>query len=152
MSTTKKEDFQNPIDPDKITEHPSILPYAHNVGSAVIKPEDKGKIKGRALSAMYEQTDQQLAQIKQQIDLLAEQVQKIEQRKQISEKIYASRIGFEPIIGNTYHLYQKEDGYYQVSMLSDSDWGRSKPNWEYLSAIKLLGDHTWDIVDETVDL
>jgi hypothetical protein len=152
MSTTKKEDFQNPIDPDKITEHPSILPYAHNVGSAVIKPEDKGKIKGRALSAMYEQTDQQLAQIKQQIDLLAEQVQKIEQRKQISEKIYESRIGFEPIIGNTYHLYQKEDGSFQVSMLSNDDWGRSKPNWEYLSAIKLLGDHTWDIVDETVDL
>ncbi len=152
MSTTKKEEFHNPIDPDKITEHPSTLPYAHNVGSAVIKPEDKGKIKGRALSAMCEQTDQQLAQIKEQIDLLASQVQKIEKRKQISEQIYASRIGFEPIIGKVYHLYQKEDGNYQVSMLSDADWGRSKPNWEYLSAIKLLGDHTWDIIDEGVDL
>lgn len=152
MSTTKKEEFHNPIDPDKITEHPSTLPYAHNVGSAVIKPEDKGKIKGRALSAMYEQTDQQLAQIKQQIDLLASQVKKIEDRKRISEMIYDSRIGFEPIIGNVYHLYQKQDGSYQVSMLSQTDWGRSMPNWTYLSAIKLLGDHTWDVIDEEMDL
>ncbi len=41
---------------DKITTTPSTLPYAHNVGSAVIKPEDKGKIKGLAVSAMHEQS------------------------------------------------------------------------------------------------
>ena len=45
-------DFVNPIDPDKIAENPHLLPYAHQVGSAVIKPEDQGKLKGRALSAM----------------------------------------------------------------------------------------------------
>ena len=50
------EEFINPIDPDKITETPSTLPYAHHSGSALIKPEDRGKIKGRALSAMDHQT------------------------------------------------------------------------------------------------
>ena len=148
----EEEEFKNPIDPDKITESPGLIAYAHHVGSALIKPEDKGKIKGRALSAMYEQTDQQLAQIKEQIDLLAKQVHQIELRKEISEKIYASKIGFEPIIGKVYYLYQKEDGNFQVSMLSDADWGRSKPNWEYISAIKLLGDHTWDILDADAEI
>ncbi len=66
-------DFVNPIDPDKIAENPHLLPYAHQVGSAVIKPEDQGKLKGRALSAMSQQTDMQLGQIYEQMQLLASQ-------------------------------------------------------------------------------
>ena len=148
----EEKEFINPIDPDKITESPGILEYAHHVGSAIIKPEDKGKIKGRSLAAMYEQTDQQLLQIKEQITLLAKQVRTIERRKSISEKIYDAKISFQPIIGSTYHLYKKEDGQFQVSMLSDAEWGRSKPDWEYLSAIKLLGDHTWEISNTDVQI
>ena len=54
------DNFENPIDKDKVTENPHSLEYAHHVGSALIKPEDKGKIKGRAISAMEHQTDQQI--------------------------------------------------------------------------------------------
>ena len=35
---------------EKTTETPGILPYAHHAGSAIIKPEDKGKITGRAVA------------------------------------------------------------------------------------------------------
>ena len=142
----------NPIDPDKISDAPGLIDYAHHVGSALIKPEDTGRIKGRALAAMYEQTDRHLAQIKQQITLLADQVQEIQRRKEVSEKIYRANIGFEPVIGHTYHLYQKADGSHQVSMLGKNDWGRSKPNWEYISAVKLLGDHTWQLMQPDVEI
>ncbi len=148
----EEKEFVNPIDPDKITNTPGLLEYAHHVGSAIIKPEDQGKIKGRSLSAMYEQTDRQLLQIKEQITLLAKQVEAIELRKSLSEKIYEAKISFQPIIGNTYHLYRKEDGRYQVSMLSESDWGSRKPDWEHLSAIRLMGDHTWEIENTDVHL
>ena len=50
----------NPIHPDKITPTPHLLPYAHHVGSAIIKPLDKGKSKGVAMKAMYQQTENQL--------------------------------------------------------------------------------------------
>jgi hypothetical protein len=80
--------FENPIDPDKITEHPSLIPYAHHVGSAIIKPEDQGKTKGRALTAMEHQTDLQMTQIYEQMQLLAGQVKKLEDRKRISHFIY----------------------------------------------------------------
>ena len=63
----KDKEFVNPIDPDKITENPHSLEYGHHVGSAVIKAEDVGKQKGRALAAMEHQTDQQLNQIYWQI-------------------------------------------------------------------------------------
>ncbi len=44
------------IDPDKVTDSPGLLPYAHHVGSAMIKPIDQGRTEGLAMSAMYEQT------------------------------------------------------------------------------------------------
>ena len=66
----KDKEFVNPIDPEKIAENPHLLPYAHERGGATIKAVDKGKIKGLAMTAMYEQTDMQLDQIKAQIDLL----------------------------------------------------------------------------------
>tara|TARA_B110000037_G_scaffold151445_1_gene170786 strand:- start:640 stop:1077 length:438 start_codon:yes stop_codon:yes gene_type:complete len=137
----------NPIDKDKTSDSPGLLEYAHHVGSALIRPEDKGKLKGRALSAMYEQTDMQIRQLKGQIELLIEEAKKIENRKQVSEKIYDSNIGFQPVIGHIYHLYKDENQKNKLSMLSPEDWGRSKPNWDFISSVKLLGDHTWEILN-----
>ena len=73
--------FENPIDSDKITENPHNLEYGHHSGSALIKPEDEGKLKSRALKAMDHQTDMQLGQIYEQMKLLASQAQKLNERK-----------------------------------------------------------------------
>ena len=142
-----KESDPNPIDKDKTTETPGLLEYAHHVGSALIRPEDKGKLKGRALSAMYEQTDLQIQQIKRQIEVLVDEAKKIEDRKRVSEMIYESGLGFQPVIGHIYHLYKDAEGKNKLSMLSPEDWGRSKPDWEFISTVKLLGDHTWQIME-----
>lgn len=75
-ANTENKNIENPIDPDKITLTPHSLEYAHHVGSALIKPEDVGKVKGRALTAMEYQTDQQLSQLYAQMQLLAEQAKK----------------------------------------------------------------------------
>ncbi len=53
---------KNPIDKDKTTDKPGLLTYAHHIGSAIVKPLDKGKIKGRAMQAMFEQTESSLNQ------------------------------------------------------------------------------------------
>ena len=103
----QKKAFINPIDPDKITENPHSLEYGHHAGSAVIKPEDQGKIKGRAMSAMEHQTDMQLAQLYEQMQLLASQAKKLNERKEISNFIYQAEMRFEPFINHTYHLYQR---------------------------------------------
>jgi len=141
--------FKNPIDKDKVTENPHSLEYPHHVGSALIKPEDKGKIKGRALSAMEYQTDQQLSQIYEQMQLLAEQAKKITQRKEISEKIYNAEFRFEPLINHTYHLYETKDGGQVLSVIGPNEWGRSvkKDDFTWLATVKLLADHTWEIVE-----
>lgn len=142
------KDFQNPIDPDKITEKPHSLEYGHHAGSALIKPIDQGKTKGRALSAMEHQTDMQLGQIYEQMQLLAEQAKKLNDRKSISEKIYTAEMRFEPLINHIYHLYQKEDTSYLLSLIGPNQWGCSKKSFEFVATVRLLADHTWDVLEK----
>jgi len=146
------DSFQNPIDKDKITETPSTLEYGHHLGSAIVKPEDQGKVKGRALSAMEHQTDMQLDQIYQQMQLLANQAKKLNDRKHISEYIYQAEMKFEPLINHIYHLYEKEDKSFLLSLIGPDQWGRSKKTFEYMATVRLLADHTWDILEKNPDI
>lgn len=144
----ENKEFINPIDPDKITENPHSLEYAHHAGSALIKPEDQGKLKGRALEAMDHQTDMQLNQIYEQMQLLAEQAKKLNARKQVSEFIYQAEMRFEPFINHTYHLYQRDNKTYVLSLVGPNQWGRTKQKFEFIATVKLLADHTWDILEQ----
>ncbi len=142
MSDTE---FINPIDKDKIAESPHNLPYAHTVGGAVIKPIDKGRVKGLAVTAMYEQTDMQLDQIRQQIELLAVQAKAIQKRVEISERIYRCQMNFKPLINHTYHLYRRENEEEILSMVGPDEWGRAN-TLTFVATVKLLSDHTWEIL------
>ncbi len=144
----KNKDFINPIDKDKITETPHNLPYAHTVGGVVIKPIDKGRTKSLSLEAMHKQTNLQLKQIHEQMKLLAEQAQKIQKRIEISEIIYGAEMGFKPLIGKTYHLYQRADETSVLSVVGPNEWGRKGcPFKLFLATATLLADHTWEIID-----
>ena len=143
-----KKDFVNPIDEDKITDKPSTLEYAHHVGSAKIEKVDKKKVRIKALSAMFEQTDQQLNQIKEQIELLAVQAKAIEKRKEVSEMIYSAEIGFQPEINHIYHLYRKEDNENILSLIGPNEWGRSKSFPEFVASVRLMADHTWEVQEK----
>ncbi|MGH1437663.1 MAG: DUF2452 domain-containing protein [Lewinella sp.] len=148
--SAQEEKWVNPIDPEKIAESPHLLPYAHTVGGAVVKPIDKGRVKGRAVAAMYEQTDLQLAQIKEQIDLLAQQARKLQDRVSISEEIYQTDMNFEPLIGRNYFLYRKSSGKTILSMVSPQEWGK-KPPYAFVAEVKMLADHTWDVLRTNED-
>jgi hypothetical protein len=141
----QEEEFVNPINKDKITEMPGLLPYAHSVGGAIIKPIDQGRTKGLAMQAMYEQTDTQLTQIKKQVELLISQAQEIHDRIEISESIYQAECRFKPNIGQIYHLYTKSDGSKVLSMIGPDEWGRNRP-FEFDASVRLMADHTWTIV------
>ena len=143
-SVNKEANF-NPIDPDKIAENPHLLPYAHTVGGAVVRPMDKGRVKGRAVAAMYEQTDLQLAQIKEQIDLLAKQARNLQDRINISEEIYLTDMNFEPLIGRIYYLYRRENNKSVLSMVAPQEWGKKAP-YTFVAEVKMLADHTWEVL------
>ncbi len=140
-----EDPFLNPINPDKVAENPGLLPYAHTAGGAVIKPDDMGKVKGRSVLAMRQQTDRQMNQLYEQMEVLARQAKLLADRKEISERIYDAAMGFEPIISETYYLYEKENGADLLSLVAPEEWGRSFKYSRFLAKVTLLADHTWEV-------
>ncbi len=121
----------------------SVLPYSASVAGAVIKATEEGVIKHKALTAMEEQTNMQLEQIRKQIELLALQAHEIQKRKELSLTIYNAKLSFKPNIGQTYYLYQKNDDSYLLSLVSPKEWGQAGPFKKFIAAVQLLADHTW---------
>lgn len=141
-----EEEFVNPIDKTRVTETPGLLPYAHTVGSAIIRPIDQGRTKGVAMQAMYEQTGSQLSQIRKQVEQLLGQAQEIHERIRISESIYKAECRFKPGIGQRYYLYKKEEGGHLLSIIGPEEWGKGAP-YAFEATVKLLSDHTWEVLE-----
>lgn len=125
----------------------SLSPIPLSIGSPVIRPEDKNKIKANAVEAMHHYANQEIAMLKKQADLIMSQVREIEARLKISEHIYESNLKFTPIVNQVYHLYEK-DNYYNLSLIGPTEWGRSKTVGKYVASVKLLGDHSWDVINK----
>ncbi|MCB0663271.1 MAG: DUF2452 domain-containing protein, partial [Saprospiraceae bacterium] len=68
-------------------------------------------------------------------------------RVEISENIYQAEMNFKPLMGHTYHLYQRTSGAFVLSMIGPTEWGKNSP-FQFLATVKLLSDHTWDILEE----
>jgi len=131
---------------DKITDYPGLIAYAHNVGSAIVKPEDKGRIKGNAIAAMHDQTDRQFRQLFEQMQTLVQQAEYLKKRVEISERIYVADMGFSPVMNKTYYLFKRKIGTDVLSMVSPEEWGKRFPFESFIAEVKLMSDHTWEIV------
>ncbi|SDM28989.1 DUF2452 domain-containing protein [Siphonobacter aquaeclarae] len=138
--------FENPINPDHVAENPGLLPYAHHAGSAVIRPEDEGRIKAKALTAMRQQTGKQYDQLAGQMQTLIEQAKVIQRRVEISERVYQATVNFEPFIGQTMYLYERTDGSDLLSLVAPEEWGRSFRYNRFVAKVTMLYDHTWDVL------
>jgi len=146
-----KKSNKNNINLDMVAENPGLMPYAQHVGSAIIKPIDKGRTKGNAMTAMYQQTDTQLTQIKEQVETLIRQAQELHDRISISERIYKADCGFKPVINKTYYVYQRKDDSWVLSMISPEEWGPNGP-YIFIATCELLADHTWSVLEKSEDV
>lgn len=56
-----------------------------------------------------------------------------------NKAVYEAEISFKPKIGKTYHLYERTNGTYFLSLLSHKE-----TNWEgYMGSFKLTPEHSW---------
>lgn len=118
-------------------------------GGFPVKPEDIGKAKGIAITAMEEQVQVQLKQIYGQVETLAQQAKEIRTRANISYKIYQCDMKFVPVIGQTYHLYEDSKGIPSLSMIPPDQLGPLRK--KHLATVRQLHDHTWDIIKVSAD-
>jgi len=53
--------------------------------------------------------------------------------------IYNSEYSFQPIVGETYYLYQKENGIYFLSIIKPSEWKQN-----HIGSFRLLNNGVWE--------
>jgi hypothetical protein len=151
MSKKQKPIEVENIDLEKMeqltTDLPSLIEYAHTRGGFAVVPTQEGHIKTKALAAMEDQTQKQMDQILGQMRTLAAQAKEIKDRVEVSEQIYLSEIKFQPVIHEIYYLYRKNDQKLTLSMISPDDWGDKCKYEACLAKVKLLADHTWDVIE-----
>lgn len=116
---------------DKSTDNPGLLPYPHHVGSTVIKPESTSKFINRGVSKVNREFKDRFDKIRQEYELLIEEYE-------WNKIIYESELKFEPVVGEIYHLYTKDDIKF-ISLIGPKEW-----NQTYLGSFKLNADLKWE--------
>ena len=121
--------------PDRVADNKMTMPYGDSVAApAITLPDTKDyrevKVKEaqNKLKTRYEELE---AEFKKLVETAAD-----------NELIYNAAIGFNPKVGEVYHLYKKQDGNAWVSLVGPDEWGPGY-NFEFLGSFRLATDSVW---------
>lgn len=111
--------------------HSSILPYGSNVSAPAIKTENIDLWKSQGVHKVNKQFQAKYNEIKEEYENLIEEYR-------YNEIVYGSKFSFEPVIGETYHLYMGNDNQLFLSMISPNEW-----NKEHMGSFRLNSERKW---------
>ena len=113
----------------------SLLSYPTNVGAPVIHIDNLVSWKSRGISTVNKQFENKFNELKVQYDNLMKEFEN-------NELVYNANFSFEPVIGETYHLYRSDDGSNFLSLISPAEW-----NKEHLGTYQLNSDKKWIVIE-----
>ncbi len=121
-------------------EKPSsaYLPYPVSTLSPRIVPTDLSSFKSRGISEVERDLQQKLVELR---ETYLEAIDHFNWNK----LVYESEISFEPVVGETYHLYESR-GRRVLSMIGPQEWPM-----RHLASVRLNIDRQWQIIDTAVD-
>lgn len=102
--------------PDQVVDNPGIMPYTTNVGAPAIRKEDIELWKQRSVVKVNHQLKTRFEELKKQYEQLVDEAY-------WNDLVYNAKYSFEPIIGETYHLYYKNDEPF-LSLISPDEWDK----------------------------
>ena len=117
-------------------EKPSraFLPYPSSTLSPPIVPNDLSSFKSRGISQVERDLHQKL------IELREDYLRAVEHFNW-NKLVYEARINFEPVTGQTYHLYRMKD-HDLLSMIAPEQWF-----YPHLGSFRLNVDRQWEPVE-----
>lgn len=117
--------------PDNFAENKALLPYGDSVSAPAIRPENIDDWKLRGVNKVNKQ-------FKTKFDELKEEFKQLLEEYQWNELVYQSKFGYEPVIGDIYHLYIGKDGNPFLSLIAPNEW-----NKEHIGSFKLNSEQKW---------
>ncbi len=112
----------------------AFLPYPVSTLSPPIIPNDLTSFKSRGISQVERE-------LKQKLEEIRETYLRTIDHFNWNKLVYEADIGFEPIVGEVYHLYEVR-GRRMLSMISPDEW-REK----HLATVRLNVDRQWKMVE-----
>ena len=131
MSEKKKPD-QIVYDEETGTYNAAILPYASGVGAPKITTPDITSWKQTNINKVNHEIKSQFDQLKAQYDAMLKQYED-------NQMVYGARFSFEPIVGETYHLYKDRQGAPFLSVIAPSEC-----NWDFVGTYRLTSEKLWE--------
>lgn len=112
----------------------NFLAYPSSTLSPKIVPNDLTSFKSRGATKVQKALRQQLTE-------LQEQYHRVIDEFNWNKLVYEAEFGFEPILGETYHLYDVND-VLRLSMIGPGEWSH-----RFLGSFRLDSDGRWNIVE-----
>jgi hypothetical protein len=117
----------------------SLLPYATSVGAPVITTDDVVAWKSRGIHSVNKEFENKFQE-------LQSAYQKLMDDYKWNELVYNAKFSFEPVIGETYHMYLGDDGIEFLSLIAPNEW-----NKEFIASFKLNSDKKWVVLDTATE-
>ena len=128
----------------------NVTPYATEAGSVKFEliPVEKQKDLMINHARMYAQ--QEYDRIMELVAVLEKQAQQIKRRLEITDSVHAAEYQFSPVMGNAYWLvWEKRKQKTLLVHTGPKEWSTGIPeDYEYMTQVKYMGDHTWLEVDD----
>jgi len=109
----------------------NLLPYATNVSAPAIRPDNIDDWKLRGVNKVNKQIETKFNELK-------EEYQKLVEEYHWNELVYQAKFAYEPVIGETYHLYVGNDGGPFLSLIAPSEWDR-----QHIGSFQLNSEQKW---------
>ncbi len=111
---------------------PAFLPYPVSTLSPPILPNDLTSFKSRGISQVERELRQKLEEIR-------ESYLRTIDHFNWNKLVYEAEIGFEPVVGEIYHVYEV-GGRRLLSMIAPDQWSE-----KHLATVRLNVDRQWKI-------
>ncbi|WP_340156193.1 DUF2452 domain-containing protein [uncultured Winogradskyella sp.] len=114
----------------------ALKPYTTNVGAPAIQVTDNSTWKTRNINKANKQIKAKYLELKAEYD-------KMMQELEYNTLVYNSRYTFEPLIGETYHLYRDKKSEPFLSIIDPASC-----NFDYIGSFMLNSELIWKKVDD----
>jgi hypothetical protein len=117
--------------PDNVADNPGLLPYGSNVGAPAIKVENINSWKSTNVHKVNKIYQDKFKELQDEYNEMMEEFF-------WNDLIYSSEFNFKPVVGETYHLYKKNDGKFFLSLIEPSQW-----KLKFVGSFKFNNENKW---------
>ena len=123
----------------------NVTPYATEAGGPNFEMVPVTKQKDLMINHARMYAQQEYDRIMELVNVLEKQAQSIKRRLEITDAVHGAVYQFQPVMGNKYWLvWDKRKQHTLLTQNGPDDWSSSAPeDYEYITNVKYMGDHTW---------